>query len=213
MAALPKILFEGVEDKAFLEELLEVLGLLEKFSFQKAEGVGKDGFKQILTAFVAGSAKGNVKSIIIVADNDGDPVGAFKNVQEQIGKAGFTVPQKPRETVITAELPPLSVLIIPWDNDSGCLETLCLSAANPDYKKQLDCAEGLVKCVGTGEWDIAKKSKLRMRSFLSAVCKSDPNTGLRYAWGTENGRPGNIFPLKGIATYNKIADFFKNLAA
>jgi hypothetical protein len=204
MAALPIILFEGVEDKSFLEELLEVLGLREKFDFQKGDGAGKDGFEQILKGLVISTRK----AIIIVADNDGDPTGMCKNAQKQIGNAGFTIPKKPRETVETVGLPPLSVLMIPWDNDAGCLETLCLSAKNSDYNKQLDCADALVKCAGAEGWDIAKKSKLRMRGFLSAVCKSDPNTGLRYAWN----RPEKPFPLKGAAAYNQIAGYLSAFA-
>ena len=31
-------------------------------------------------------------------------------------------------------------------------------------------------------WVIAKLSKLRMRCYLSAACKSDPATSLQYAW-------------------------------
>lgn len=209
MPALPIILFEGVEDKSFLNELLVVIGVREKFDFQKGDGGGKDGFEQLLKGLVTV----NHKAIIIVADNDGDPDVAFKNIQKQIAAAGFTVPNKPRETAVTEGLSPASVLMIPWDNDPGCLETLCLSAANQKYKTQLDCADGLVHCAGADEWDIAKKSKLRMRGFLSAVCKSDPNTGLRYAWGTENSRPGDIFPLKDVAAYNLIADYFRNHAA
>jgi hypothetical protein len=206
MSDLPIILFEGEEDRSFLAELLKVLGLHEKLEFHKQCG-GKDKFKKILEGLVIS----NRKAIIIVADNDGDPAGAFKNIQRQIGEAGFTIPPKQRETVETPNLPPLSVLMIPWDNDSGCLETLCLSAANPDYKNQLDCADNLVKCAGAEKWPIAKRAKLRMRGFLSAVCKSDPNTGLRYAWSTDE-RPGDIFPLKGVVAYNQIAEYLKGFA-
>jgi hypothetical protein len=205
---LPIILYEGEEDKSFLLELLKSLGLNERFEFFEKCG-GKDKFKKILKGLVIP----NRKAIIIVADNDGDPVESFKNIQTQIGEAGFTIPLKQRETVETANLPPLSVLMIPWDNDAGCLETLCLSAINPKYKHQLEvCAEGLAKCAGAEKWPVAKRAKLRMRGFLSAVCQSDPNTGLRYAWSTDE-RPGDIFPLKGVAAYNQIAEFFKNFAA
>jgi hypothetical protein len=209
VTSIPIILFEGAEDKSFLHALLVVSKLHEQFDFQKGEGGGKDGFERLLKGLVTV----NSKTIIIVADNDGDPQGAFRNIQKQIAAAGFTVPNLPRETVVTAGLSPLSVLMLPWDNNPGCLETLCLSAANQKYKTQLDCADGLVKCAGADRWDLAKKSKLRMRGFLSAVCQSDPNTGLRYAWSKVGGRPGDIFPLEDVAAYNQIADYFKNLAA
>lgn len=211
----PIILYEGAEDHAFLSELLAVLGLSKNFVFHlnkkgEPDCAGKDGFGKILVGIVSGSVRH--KQIIIVADNDGNPAEAFKNVQNQIGRAGFVIPQKPREIVETPNLPPLTMLMIPWDNETGCLETLCLSAANTKYSKQLACADALVKCAGEA-WDVAHKSKLRMRGFLSAICKTNPNTGLRFAWKNDNGRPGDIFPIKGVAAYNQIAQYFKNLAA
>jgi hypothetical protein len=96
--------------------------------------------------------------------------------------------------------------MIPWDNEDGCLETLCLGAVNQKYKHQLDCADALVKCNEAAKWDIAKRSKLKMRGFLSGVCRGDPNTGLRYAWSTENGRPGDIFPIKGENAYKSLSE-------
>jgi hypothetical protein len=193
----------------FLSELLKVLGLSERFEFhlknKQPDCAGKDGFGKILNGLIGKTHK----AIIIVADNDGNPAEAFKCIQKQIGEAGFTIPKNPREIVETPDLPPLSVLMIPWDNDSGCLETLCMCAANSEYKHQLEvCADALVKCAGK-DWDIAKQAKLRMRGFLSAVCKSDPNTGLRYAWN----RTEKPFQLKGVAAFNQIADYFRNLAA
>jgi hypothetical protein len=120
--SVPIILFKGVEDRTFLHELLTVMNVRGNFDFQKGEGRGKDQFKLFLEALVTA----NRKAIIIVADNDGNPAEAFKNIQKQIGEAGFTVPTKPRELVQTAGLSPLSVLMIPWDNEAGCLETLGL---------------------------------------------------------------------------------------
>jgi hypothetical protein len=213
MAALPIILYEGAEDHAFFSELLNAFGLSEKFVFhlnkhKQPDCAGKDGFGKILSGLIGETHK----AIIIVADNDGHPTEAFKNIQKQIGEAGFTIPQKPREKVETKNMPPLSVLMIPWDNELGCLETLCLGAANQKYKTQLDCADGLVKCAGADGWPLSKQAKLRMRGFLSAVCKLDPNTGLRYAWCTKE-RPGDIFPMSGVATYNQIVEYFKGFTA
>jgi len=186
-----------------------VSGVRDKFDFQNGNGGGKDGFELVLKGLVTVERE----AIIIVADNDGDPETAFRNIQRQINAAGFTVPSKPREMVASAGLSPLAVLMIPWDEDAGCLETLCFSAVNARYNRELACAQDLVRCAGADRWDIAKKSKLKMRGFLSAVCKSDPNTGLRYAWGTVNGRPGDIFPLRGVAACDRIAEYFINLSA
>jgi hypothetical protein len=204
----PIVLFEGAEDKAFLQALLLAHGILGNFLFPRHDGFGKDGFQKIL----AGLVTVNHRAIIIVADNDGAPTTAFQNIQRQIRDAGYTSPTNPRETAQTTGLSPVSVLMIPWDDEAGCLETLCLGARNTNYEAQWDCANALVQCANAGGWEIAKREKLRMRAFLSSVCRSDPNTGLRFAWTTDGGRPGNIFPFTGIDAYSRIVEYFRSFA-
>jgi hypothetical protein len=153
--------------------------------------------------------------IILVADND-NGLG-FENVREEISQANadataddqFGVPNAPRvSTKQSQSLPDISILMLPWDNELGCLETLCLRAVNQKYSREKQCAESLVECVLATDWEISKKSKLILRCFLSAVCKTEPNTGLIYAWSTENGRPGDIFPLDSPA-FKQVADYLR----
>ena len=152
---------------------------------------------------------------MLVADNDKG--AGFENVREEIRQANldasaddqFGVPNAPRVSSQQSQsLPPISILMLPWDAQMGCLETLCLDAANVKYSNELKCAEEFIACIGASGWEVSKKSKLKLRCFLSAVCKSEPNTGLVYAWSTENGRPGDIFPLDTVA-FKPLVDWLK----
>ncbi len=199
------ILYEGVEDRAFLEILLAHSGLTDSFAFSD-NCRGKDAFGGILTGLVAARGIRDRKAVIIVGDNDGNPQESFQNIRSQIESAGFNVPPNPRELTNTDNLPPISVLMLPWDDDAGCLETLLLSAVNPAYEAQLECANHHVDCNQANDWDIPKKAKLLMRAFLSGVCQVDPNTGLRFAWKEGRGTPTDMFNL-GSANFKGIIDY------
>ncbi len=55
----------------------------------------------------------------------------------------------------------------------------------------------------TSHHDAAKAA----RRAGNAIRARYPNTGLRYAWD----RPEKPFPLKGVAAYNNIAEYFKTV--
>jgi hypothetical protein len=201
------ILYEGQEDKSCLKALLEARGIMQAFTFHHECG-GNTGFKKQLDGLIAGTGLEKRKAIIVIGDNDGNYTTSFNAIKSQIRDAGFNTPSNPRELVSTNGLPPISVLMIPWDNDPGCLETLFLSAINNQYARQLACADGLIDCVHADSWDIAKRSKLRMRGFLSAVCTADPNTGLRYAFSPHRGTPLDIFDLNH-SSFNNIVTYLQ----
>jgi hypothetical protein len=102
--------------------------------------------------------------------------------------------------------------MLPWDNELGCLETLCLQAVNKKYEKEMQCVIKQSECVGINDWPPQKQSKMILRCLLSSVCKSEPNTPLTRAWSTDSGRPGDIFPLDHPA-FNPIAEFLLDIGA
>jgi hypothetical protein len=201
------ILYEGEEDKAFLKALLAHSGLTDSFSIHNY-CQGKEAFGAILAGLVAARGIKARKAVILVVDNDGNPLESFQNIRTQIESAGFNVPASPRDLTNTDNLPAISVLMLPWDTDAGCLETLLLSAVNPAYFSQLECANCLVDCNHANNWDIPKKAKLLMRAFLSGVCRVDPNTGLRFAWKEGRGTPTNMFDL-GSANFDGILAYLR----
>jgi hypothetical protein len=105
------------------------------------------------------------------------------------------------------EMPPIHVLMLPWDNDHGCLETLCLIAAEKENPKEIACVNEFVACVKANELSVPMLAKLRMRCYISAVCKTDPNTGLRFAWS----RPQTLIPIDDPC-FNNLADYLRSVA-
>jgi hypothetical protein len=215
------ILTEGTGDDAFFDVLIKKR-LLGKFSIRpraKGEPTGSGSFLKRLIGLKPLPEVQNSNAIIIVGDNDSDKTTSFKSIKEQIVSAGgYNVPTTQRiasaqgNLSMSIPLPPVSVLMLPWDDELGCLETLLLKAANPIYEKEMRCANKLADCVNVTDWDISKKSKLIFRCFMSAVCKKEPNTGLPHAWNTEKGRPGDIF-LPENPVFNPIANYLAQYAS
>jgi hypothetical protein len=201
------ILCEGEEDVSFLKELISKrhIGEFEFFPNKGCGGVTKIG--DTLRAFRQSRDSGKRKAILIVGDNDGRPGDSFAFIQAQIKSADYAIPAAPRQQVQQDNLPPLSVLMIPWDDEVGCLETVCLSSASKINPRNLECVEGLVACIGAGDWDVPKQAKLRMRCYLSSACKSDPNTGLKYAWS----RPETLISVDDPC-FNNIADYLASVS-
>ena len=210
------ILTEGETDDVFFARLIDVRHIGSNFTIfhrPKDEPTGVGAFSRRLVALKTETKRQKIKSIIIVGDNDGNPAAAFHSIKQQVESVGgYNAPANPREISETGGLPAVSILMLPWDNEPGCLETLCLRAVNQKYEKEMRCATMQSECVGVGDWPIQKQSKMILRCLLSSVCKSEPNTPLTRAWSIDSGRPGDIFPLTNPA-FDSIAEFLRGIAA
>ena len=175
------------------------------FDFHKPNGTG--AFTRMLTGLRTGSDIKERKAILIVSDNDGDPDGKFEAIRAQIVEAGWNAPETPRAVAAQDGMPSIYILMLPWDDDQGCLETLCLVAATNANPAQMKCVEQLVTCVEANDLSVPMLSKLRMRCYLSSVCKTDPNTGLRYAWN----RSGTLIPMNDPC-FNNLATYLRSVA-
>jgi hypothetical protein len=205
----PIILGEGQPDETFFDKLIKARNL-GAFDFRppaRGASYGNTGFQKRLEGLSTETGIEQCKAVIIVADNDSDPDESFQAVVRQLQAVGnWGVPSRPRESVKAGNLPPLSVLMLPWDGVRGSLDTLCFTAAATKRPPIATCVEAFVKCVKADGWNIEKLSKLRLRCLLSAACKDNPNTGLLYAWSKDKGRPGDLIPLEDKC-FNEIADF------
>jgi hypothetical protein len=146
-----------------------------------------------------------LKGILILSDNDDSPANAFRSVSEQISSAeGYKAPSQPLEVVRTDSVPPLVVVMLPWKDQPGNLETLCLISSCDSHRTIRACLDEYVTCTGANTWGLAKQSKMKMRCFLSSTCNSDPNTSLVYAWS----RGENPIPLNHRC-FDQVADFLR----
>lgn len=194
------IVCEGKADVAFFEHLIQTRGLPR---FQVLSAGGKDGYEQIIVALSAAPGFDKISGILIVGDNDLDPGAAFLNIQRQIRAAGgYGVPNHPGEVAKRAGFPAVLVVMVPQQERAGCLETLLIEAAyevRPNFK---GCVEAYAACTHSDLWNEVERAKMKLQVVISAVCRSDPNTPVSYAWS----RQESIIPLDKPC-FHQIADF------
>jgi hypothetical protein len=151
--------------------------------------------------------------LLVVADNDEDATKQFNRVADQVVKAGWKRPSGPRTPTDRAagSGPKLSVLMLPWENVAGCLETLCYESAAAKRSAFAACVEAFMKCVKATNRPISKLSKTKIRCLFAAACEKDPNTGLNHAWSSDKGRrPDDLVPLDH-ACFDAIANYLSGL--
>jgi hypothetical protein len=188
------IICEGKGDQSFFRELIKRRVLLDFDVFcppapgTKNGGVG--GFAKLLEGLSVQRGFDSLTGILVVADNDDDPEESFKKVFRIIKNAsGFQAPSRPLQVVRADGVPPLAVLMLPWVNEPGALESLCLVATSYKFPQVRKCLERYVRCTGAKNWKPGKLLKMKMRCMLSATCETDPNTSLVWAWAEDRGDP------------------------
>jgi hypothetical protein len=203
------ILCEGQADASFIKHLIEERKLpgFDVFFPREpyTETGGVRGFKEMLEAFSIFHGFGTLRGMLIVSDNDDNPVNAFRSVSEAISSAeGYKAPNQPLEVVRTNAVPPLVVVMLPWKDQPGNLETLCLTSSYESYPTIRACLDQYVTCTGVNRWGLTKQSKMRMRCMLSSTCSNDPNTSLVHAWS----RPEDLIPLNHPC-FDQLAEFLQ----
>lgn len=186
-------LCEGPHDKAFLEHLREKRGLpsfqCEAFGdVAGADNNGIDMLTQALDALPALTGFESIKRILIVADNDTSPSDSFKKVCDLIGSAGplgngaqYGVPQRPQTYAGTG--PEIIVLMLPWTDEPGALETLCYQASMNACPKETGCVEEFAKCSNIESWESPTKiAKMKLHSLIAVFHKRNPGLTPRRVW-------------------------------
>ncbi|MEW6245090.1 MAG: DUF3226 domain-containing protein [Nitrospirota bacterium] len=207
------IVGEGEDDEAFFRHLVEQRNLN---GFQVAfpgkpesDTGGKKGFGQLLVALRVLEGFEKISGIVIVTDSDDDAGSAFAKLREQIESAEtYPVPDRPFTIATRGGSPDIAVVLLPEADQPGNLETLCLGAALDKWFSLRPCVEDFVRCTNAESWPKSKLSKLQMRCFLSAACKSDPYTPLKWAWS----RPETLIPLDHSA-FDRITSFLNSFRA
>lgn len=201
--AQPKIIIcEGVSDVAFFEELFAVRQLA---GFQALSANGKGGFRDSLIALSGATGFATLSGVLLVGDCDVDPAGGFINIRDQISEAGVCgTPVRPANTVTQPGAPAVAVLMLPWLDRMGCLETLLVEAARLENPEVARCVDEYATCSGANGWNESELPKMKLQSVISAICRSDPVTALRYLWK----RPEVVAPLRS-ACFDQVTDYLR----
>lgn len=94
------------------------------------------------------------------------------------------------------------MLMLPWVDIPGSLETLCFSAMCGAHDGLEDCVRGFGKCTGVDTWDDPpKQSKMQMQCGIASLCRTDPNSSLAYVWS----KAKEIVPLDS-PVFDQVSD-------
>jgi hypothetical protein len=150
----------------------------------------------------------NVTDVLVISDNDDSPATKFQEVAELIEAAPrYTAPKTPR--VAAGRDPRVTIFMLPTDNTPGQLETLCLESCFSRWPEMTLCLNAFITCnPHLAGWDQGKQEKMKMRTMISSICSSDPNTSLTHAWS----RTDDIIPL-GHNCFDDLSDFLQTFGS
>jgi hypothetical protein len=195
-----------VEDKYFFERLITVRQL-PRFYIVDARGNGE--FAEAIQAFrVARTADYNsLREILIVADNDERPNDSFANACAQINRVfgPGTAPNAPlQKTGRTATRgAAITVLMVPWTQEHGNLERMCVEAARDANKSVAAHIDTFMSLIGAGTWQNESRfGKAWLRINLAARCTRDPFIALGRVF--RDARYNGLIPLDH-SSFDRIA--------
>jgi hypothetical protein len=126
----------------------------------------RDNFEGLLRqrAFV----KGDVRALGIITDAEESRSARQQSLQSLLANLGLAVP--PAQLTVAAGSPHTGFLIMPHDEESGCLEHACLKACSLPAQ-HLACAEAYVECVTSqsGQPSHAnKQAKFKVHAIIAS---------------------------------------------
>jgi hypothetical protein len=186
-------LCEGNEDAALVRALAESIPRnIKQFDVSPVNDLcdkkGKDGFEDAIIGSDALTGFDAVDDVIIISDNDDDPVASFRSVRAHLKKAidessvqrAWALPDAPGVRV--AGSPSVSIWMWPRANVPGCLETVLWEIVQRKYAVQAACVEAALRCSGANLWAVSKRDKARIRCFMSLMVKKNPAMTLSLLW-------------------------------
>ena len=206
------ILCEGDNDSAFFQALIANRGIpdfqvMSPNDFDPYEG-GVNHFARVLSGFWALTTFSTLRAILVIADNDVNPAASLQEVRNEIGRADPEPMSQPvrRFAVPGGDLqkagadPIVTIMMLPLNGQPGNLESLCLAATTLPAVSA--CVDTFAHCTGVDQWDIAKRSKSKLRSLIAGAHRPNPEMSLTFLW---RYRP-DIVPLNHAA-FTPIAQF------
>lgn len=192
------IICEGPADESFFKRLINELNLP---NFDILPGKGRGHFAEMLKGLRAGAKASKLDAILIVSDNDDDPSRSFGEVKNQIRIAGgYPIPEEPMRLAKTTGQPAVLIMMIPWIDIPGCLESLMKQVWQREQEATMLCVEEFLKCSKVVEWEIQKRDKAAVQCFIAGFNREDPNKSLRFLLDGHN----DLLPMNALE-FAKIA--------
>jgi hypothetical protein len=210
MPLLPRLLIcEGAKDSLFFQRLIAERQL-PNFYVWPAGGNSK--FYDSLNKFNLERTNEfrGLSHILFVADNDETPKANFDNICAQINRffKANVAPNAPLVRVPRAGTrPSLTVLMMPWTDENGHLEKLCVAAARQADKKMAEKVDTFMATINSDKWKSESRvGKAWLRTNLAARCVPDPFVPLGRVF--EDAPLRNLIPVTH-SSFDVIADVLR----
>ncbi|MDQ8193660.1 hypothetical protein QEH59_04455 [Coraliomargarita sp. SDUM461004] len=140
------ILGEGRDDCVVFKKIAQAAGLS---GLEFEELGGKDKFVQRLTQLSLSPefTRGQINRILITRDADGSWEAALHSLSDAVARVFGHAITKTREWVSVNEHCEIALWIVPGDDQSGMLETLCLQAAKEATPSDFECLDQFAACL------------------------------------------------------------------
>jgi Protein of unknown function (DUF3226) len=202
------IICEGPKDQAFFRKLIEVRGL-PRFHIRAAYGYTQ--FASAISKFELEETKAfrGLNDVLIVADNNDEPSKRFANACDHI-KTKFGEVATPKEPLKPSQhRPRCTVLMIPWTDKQGTLESMLLEAARKADRGVGNHVDMFLSLLIAERWaSPTRKDKAWLRTNLAGRCENDPFIPLGRVF-TE-GRHEGLIPV-GDPSFDYIADLLSSM--
>lgn len=195
------IICESAADAGFLRALITHHGI-PKFDvicttdFVKGVG-GNTAFHKALFAIPLWPGFFNLRDLLLITDADASGQNSFRLVQRQIERAAammtppapiiYGVPPAHLAKASSQPGPDISILVVPWINQTGNLERLCWTAAQSVAGNKTACVTRFARCSEAHAWADNKRDKMRMRALLSVTNEDEPDLSLSKLWSVSPG--------------------------
>ncbi len=189
------LLVEGKDEEAFFKIFLKK---------KKIDGIeiissgGKEQFQKLLPIIKKATGFDGVNSLAVIHDSDNDAQAAFQRICSILINNNLNSPQEVSSFVSGS--PRVGVFIIPDGENTGKLESLCLSTVKSEGI--IKCIDSFIACIeqesnsNSNGWKKPKDiHKARCRAFLSAMEKDTPNLGIAAEKGYWNFNSEKLNPL------------------
>jgi len=166
-------------DKTFFSELIRARRLpafQAHFPHEANETTGGiDKFGQFLLGNINEQFLRTVRGVLVIADNDTDPAANFDSVRNQIGDAGYGVPDRQLEFVVSPDpLPPIAVMMLPLNNLPGNLESVIKPAALEKWPALEGPLNAYFAASPANGWAVGKQDKMKIQCVIAATCEANP---------------------------------------
>jgi hypothetical protein len=194
---------EGQKDHLFFQRFIEVLGLPR---FYIAPAHGKNNIGRALDNFRIENTKiwANLKDVVIVGDNDDTKKERFDDICAQVADVeGLIAPDAPLKP--SRSRPRCTILMIPWTETHGTLESLCVEAARKAHAKSATHVDAFLDLAHWATWTSeSRRGKAWLRSNL-AIRSRDPFVQLGSVFEEPKYRP--LIPIsRDVESFKRIAD-------